>query len=371
MQGIAETTPSTVVARQRLASVCSRLCDARVTMVACQRVIHPTLREMLWVRGIATMQRLGHKEMEKLLSLSGATPLRVDSTIAAPIIRSHLGSLAPPTVVHGLGRQPFVQLTLATSNDSRTDQQHQRAPPPPQQHRGGGSSDPPDGGGRGDGQQCQPAVTVVLVGRDAQAALELEAAAAAGVRALAALFACSVVCAGAGATEALLAAHLRRWAAARVPVPPRYNGRTRSSSSSSSSSNSSTISMLQELVYDEELPCTERTAQQCLEAFCNALESTFDSRLEHGASVAELLAASADAGGGDGDDPLDGYRHPWPCTCRCIGWNPLAQQTTCVLKCSLRSTLPIVDGFRAKCSALVAAVGAASVVVRTGTVIVL
>jgi hypothetical protein len=36
-------------------------------MVVCQRVMHPTLREMLWGRGIATVQRVGYAQVQTLL----------------------------------------------------------------------------------------------------------------------------------------------------------------------------------------------------------------------------------------------------------------------------------------------------------------
>lgn len=365
-----------VAALRRLEELCSRLCDADVSLLICQRVVHPTLREMLWIRGIATLHRLGHKEMQKLLLGAGATPLRLESTIRAPINPVHLGYLAPPTLVK-VHRTRFVQLVPGRRGEND-------------------GSRSMDGDAAGGLNVCTT-TTVMLVGRDYHAALELEAAAKAGIRAMAALFACPQVCAGAGATEALLSSHLRAWAAAKVPAPfDYYNAYSKKTASSSSTANGSDgrITMLEELIYDEELPCTAQIARQCVAAFCKALESTYDAPLEQGASVAEVIASSTTGSSAapatfaptpapapapsppsattddtEDHDPLAHYRHPWQCQCRSIGWDPCRQQTTCVLRCSARPSLPVVDGFNAKCSALVVAVGAANTLVRTGTVV--
>lgn len=162
---------------ERLAPVVNILVAAGVELVLCQRVIHPSLKELLWSRGVATIDRLSSAHLSTVIELSGAVVLDLDLNATSTLPPASIGRLANLQTVSVDGKC-FVQLARP----------------------GGGI-----------------AATVLLCASTATAAAELRLCAEAATSGLSSLLRHPAVLAGAGATELYLAQSLRRWARDGMP----------------------------------------------------------------------------------------------------------------------------------------------------------
>ena len=263
---------------RRLRAVCARLVATKVDLVVCQRVIHPSVRELLWAEGISTIDRFSLQHIDTLLRLSGASPLPVDDpTLAAqgphagghapPYEHAHLARLDPPATKVLFGRC-YIHLTAAATDDHRPSQ---------------GSPV-----GAGSAPQPLPAASLILCAADELAGADLLAAVEGALGAMDEFVACPWVLAGAGATESLLATHLRDWSQRTFPQMLAAGPGARDADADDDDSDDDDDGDDSELAPPR---CSLAVAKRLAETFCHALESGYSGAVE-GVPIRDILLAA-------------------------------------------------------------------------------
>jgi len=167
-------------------SLCLRWQSVGVTLLACQKVIHPYLQQLCLERGILPLERLSIRHMEAVRQAAGGQVLSaIDEQQVQPQRVGALARLEEKII----NRRRFVFLTPAAAAATTPGKPSSSAPP------------------------MIPAAgvtTFLLAASSAAQQSELSALLPRIFRILTHLLRTPLVCAGAGATEMQLAAHIRR-----------------------------------------------------------------------------------------------------------------------------------------------------------------